>query len=109
MNLILTPDLQSLSPTALFDPNQNPLAVSIPLASLVAVGGSEGNPNAKGLTSFRLTIDGTVYEIPFSVRRQLQAKNGGLVRWKTTAGETGRFRYYRDAPPVFEEDRVEAR
>ena len=106
MNLILTPDLRSLDSTALFDTNQNSLAVSIPIAELTVVGGSEGNPNAKGTTSFRLTIGGTVYEIPFSVRRQLQAKNGGLVRWKTTAGETGRFRYYRDAPPVFEEDQV---
>lgn len=78
----------------------SPLTVSIPIASLTVVSGPETNPRVKGLASFRLTIDGTTYEIPISVRRQIRSRNGGRVLWRAN-GNSGVFRYFRHAPPVF--------
>lgn len=99
----ISPDLGLADYAAHFDPASNPLLVQLEEADLTAVGGSEGNVLAKGVGAFRITINGTVYEIPLAARRRLRARNGGRIVWRSTTGEAGAFRFFRNAPPVFEE------
>jgi hypothetical protein len=80
------------------------LTTSIPFADLVVASGAEGNATVKGFGgTFRLTINGTTYEIPASIRRKIRAKRGGRVFWQAQ-GDSGSFRYFRHAPPVFVEE-----
>lgn len=80
------------------------LTVSIPFADLTVATGAEASTEVKGFGGiFRLTINGTAYEIPVSIRRKIRAKNGGRVFWQAQ-GDSGVFRYFRNAPPVFIEE-----
>lgn len=101
MSVTFAPDLGQADLDAIFT---SALAVTVELAALTPIGSGEGDTRIKGLADLRLTIDGTVYEIPISIRRQIRVKNGGVVRWESTGGSSGLFRYFRSAPPVFLED-----
>lgn len=98
--LSLSPDTGAIDLESLFDPS-NPFLVTIPIEDLVLVGGAESSPGVKGIGQFTLLVDGQVYSIPLSYRRRLRAKRGGRVRWRTTAGDSGSFRFYAQAPAVF--------
>jgi hypothetical protein len=92
----------SFSPTTDFT---GALVVSLPITDLTVVGGSEGDARNKGVAAMRLTIDGTVYEVPISSRKLIKGKNGGRVFWQTdTPADSGSFNFFRNAPPVFLED-----
>ncbi len=101
--LQLTPDLGSVDFDSLFEKSRNPLLLEIPISELALVEGAENSPGAKGIGHFTLQIDGQVYSIPLEYRRRLRTKRGGRVWWKTTTGDSGSFRYFPKAPPVFEE------
>ena len=80
------------------------LTVTVPADQLVVVaGGVDTSPNAKGFASLELVLSGVLYEIPVAYRRRIRAKHGGRVYWKTDT-ESGFFRYYQSAPPVFPEE-----
>ena len=101
--LTLAPDLGLLDFDSNFDPNTNPFVIVEDIATFDVAAGPEVFTTVKGLANFRLTLGGVTYEIPQSVRHRLRGKNRGLILWRTDTGESGRFRFFREAPPVFEE------
>jgi hypothetical protein len=94
-------------PTLSFSPTTDftgPLVTTVPIADLTVVG-SEGNTRVKGVAAMRLTIDGTVYEVPIANRKVIKGKNGGRVYWQTDSpADSGSFKFFRQAPPVFLEE-----
>lgn len=106
MTLFLTPDLGQLDQAALFDAAQNTLLLAVDLSTLPITTEPEGDPHVKGVFDFRLTIGGAVFEIPLTLSRRLAGRNGGVVRWKTSGGASGVFRFFREAPPVFENEEL---
>lgn len=104
--LQLTPDLGFLNLDDLFDASRNPLLVSIDISELTPVDGDEPSPGVKGIGQFMVAVDGQVYSVPLETRRKLRVKRNGRVRWRSTSGDSGSFRYFTSAPPVFEEDEL---
>ena len=94
------PDLGGVGPRF-----SSALTVTVLADQLVVVGGDEGRTDVKGIADLRLTLSGVVYEVPIAYRRRIRAKHGGRVYWET-ATESGSFRYYQSAPPVFLEEDV---
>ncbi|NIN65967.1 MAG: hypothetical protein GTO63_14995, partial [Anaerolineae bacterium] len=102
--LSLAPDIGQANFAEVFDSSKNPFVLSADVSTFTPAGVPEGRTDVKGVAVFRLTIAGVVYDIPLSMRKKLRGKNGGRVFWQTDAGESGEFKFYRNAPPVFFED-----
>ena len=100
-SISLTPDLGFLNAEDRFDPDENPLVVVIASSALTPTQTPEGSVGVKSFGDLRLTLGGTIYEIPLAYRRLLKAANGQWVLWQTTDGESGSFRYYRRPLAVF--------
>jgi hypothetical protein len=101
--LIFSPDIGQADFDALFT-STNKLRIVMLVSDTSVVAGPEQNPRAKGPMNLQLTIGGSVRLVPIEVASRIRAKNGGVVFWRTTTGDSGRFFFYRHAPPVFEEE-----
>ncbi len=104
--LQLSPDLGFIDVSDHFDSSKNPLLIEIAIADLTPVAGDDPTPGTKGVGQFFLTVDGQTYEIPLDTRRRLRVKRGGRVRWQSTTGDSGTFRYFPQAPPVFDAEEL---
>lgn len=85
----------------------NPFRITMLVSDAPIIGGVEINSKAKSPMDLRLTIDGSVHQVPIEVASRIKSKNGGIVRWMTTeTGNSGSFMYFRAAPAVFEDDEL---
>jgi hypothetical protein len=101
--LTLAPDIGLPSTTDTFDSSKNPFVLTALISTFSVASGGEARADVKGPSNFRLTLDSVVYEVPLALRQQLRGKDGGRVFWKTDGSDFGSFRYFRQAPPVFDE------
>jgi hypothetical protein len=82
-----------------FDASRNPFVVTVSLADLNFVGGSEGDLRFKSPTIFKLTIGGAVYEVPPEVWRRIRPGHRRRVFWESEP-DRGVLVFLRTSPSV---------